>query len=117
MNQVILFTYTKLPDDHFEYVLHVSPAQQAPQDNSCTSQFLRSKLLTFIDDLHAATQHSNRLLQQFSLPRPPDQAPFRRTEKFHRKDHNGGHQLHNTPPPRRRNSKFSPPFPRSYAIG
>src|ERR1700722_19629690 len=117
MNQVILFTYTEFPKDHVEYVLHVDPAQQSPQDNSRASQFLRSKLLTFIDDLHAATQHNNRLLQQFSLPRPPDQTPFRRTEKFPRKDHNGGHQFMNTLPLRRRNSKFSPPFPRSYAIG
>src|ERR1700722_7492079 len=117
MNQVILFTYTEFPKDHVEYVLHVDRAQRSPQDNSCTSQFPRSQLLTFFDDLPAATQNSNRLLQQFSLPRPPDQAPFRRTEKFHRKDHNGGHQFMNTLPPRRRNSKFSPPFPRSYAIG
>ena len=73
MNIKILLTYTEFPEDYIEHVLHVDPAQQPSQDSSRAPQFLRRKLLTSIHHRYAAMQHSSRLLQQFSLPRPADQ--------------------------------------------
>ncbi len=58
MNKEILFTYTKLPEDHIEDILHIHPTQQPPQRMGRDPQMLRGKFLALPQYLYAALQRS-----------------------------------------------------------
>jgi hypothetical protein len=74
MNEEILLSYTKVPKNHIQNILEVDPSQQPSQRMSRYPQILRREFLPLPDNAYAAVQRSCRLLQQFPLPRPADQA-------------------------------------------
>jgi hypothetical protein len=74
MNKEILLTYTKIPEDHIENILHIDSPKQPSQRMSSRPQIFRRELFTRPDDGYAAPQRSCRFLQQFTLPRPTDEA-------------------------------------------
>jgi hypothetical protein len=62
MNKEILFTYTKLTEDHIEDILDINPAKQPSQGMSSGSELFGGKFLAFTHDIDAAPQRGRRLL-------------------------------------------------------
>jgi hypothetical protein len=63
MNKEILFTYTKLPEDHIQNVFDVYPAEQSSQGIDRCPQVLRHEFLALSDSSNAAPQRNRCLLQ------------------------------------------------------
>src|SRR5665647_222395 len=105
MNKEILLAYTEFPENHIKDFLDVNPAEQASQGMSGHSQLLCGEFLTLTDDLYAVLQGRRCLLQQFTLPLPPDQAALARTEIIPRKANQGCDQFLDPIAPIRRNLK------------
>ena len=56
VNKTISLTYTKIPEDHVEQVLHVDPAEQPPQGSSSHPQLFRSQFVTLLDHPKASLE-------------------------------------------------------------
>ena len=93
VNKTISLTYTKLPEDHVEEVLHVDPSEQPPQRLGCDSQILRSQFFALLDCSDAPSQRHHGLLQKSSLPLPIDQTALACAKIILRKRDQGRDQL------------------------
>src|SRR6478672_11996577 len=80
LTEGILLPHAKFPGDHVENVLDIDPAKQPPQRVGRRPKFLGGEFLALPYHLKATEQRSDRLLQQFALPRPADQSALARAE-------------------------------------
>src|SRR5260370_11602220 len=93
MNKEILLAYTEIPKDRIQNVFHIDPPKQPTQGISRGPELLRRKLLALADHFNTALQRIRCFLQQFSLPRPADQADLARAQIVPCEPNQAGHQL------------------------
>src|SRR5260370_31828075 len=93
MNEEILLTNTKISKDHIQDIFNVDPTEHAPQGMSRDPQILCGEFLPLVDRAYTTVQRIRRLLEQFSLPLPPDQAALARPKVILLEGNHGCAQL------------------------
>src|SRR5260370_16409758 len=106
MNEEILLTNTKISKDHIQDIFNVDPTEHAPQGMSRDPQILCGEFLPLVDRAYTAVQRIRRLLEQFSLPLPADQAALARTKVILREGNQGVDQLRDSVAAAGRNSQI-----------
>src|SRR5258707_2626241 len=106
MNKELLLPYTKIPEDRIQNVFHVDAAKQATQGISRGPQLFRRELLALADHFNTALQRIGCFLQQFSLPRPADEADLVRAQIVPCEPNQGRDQLGDPVAAARRDSKI-----------
>src|SRR5437016_10439698 len=106
LNKEILLAYTEISEDRVQNIFHVEAAKKPTQAMSRRPQLFRRQLLALAHHFQAALQRIRRLLQQFSLPRPADQAVLPRAQIVPRERNQGRDQLRNPVAAARRDSKI-----------
>src|SRR5258708_17567736 len=107
MNKELLLAYTKVSEDRIQNVFHIDPPKQPTQGISRGPQLFRRELLALADHLNTTLQRIRCFLQQFSLPRPADQADLARAQIVACEPNQGRDQLGDPVAAPRRDSKIA----------